>query len=208
MKKIILLMFSLSFFLNEDILAQNNISFSFGGGYVSSAIDNTKLPYWENGYVINFTFDYKLSEKIALSFSSSYQRHFFNETLVNLAVPAVAGYRYSISGENSSVFDFFIDGKLYMSDSRIKPYLGIGTGLLLINQGKVEITNWMEGNPNKSTSLYSNTDKNYSLALINFGVGLEIELIDNFQLVFDGKLVHGFGGPLYFPLTTALKFGL
>ena len=30
-----------------------------------------------------------------------------------------------------------------MSSSRIKPYLGVGTGLLLINQGKVEITNWM-----------------------------------------------------------------
>ncbi len=208
MKSIIFIILFLSLFLIESASAQSNISFSFGGGYVFSAIDKTKLPYWENGYLINFSSEYKLTEKIALIFSSSYQRHIFNEHLVSFAVPAVVGYRYSISGENSSVFDFSVGGKLYMSSSRIRPYLGVGAGLLLINQGKVEITNWMEGNPNKSTSLFANTDKNFSLAEMNFGVGLEIELINNFQLGLEGKLVHGFGGPLYFPLTASIRYGL
>ncbi|MEJ5351198.1 MAG: outer membrane beta-barrel protein [Melioribacteraceae bacterium] len=208
MKRIILIIFFLSFFLIENLSAQNNFSLSLGGGYVSSAIDKTKLPYWENGYLINFSSYYNLTDKIALFFSSSFQQHYFNENFVNLVVPAVAGYRYSISGKNSSVFDFTVGGKLYMTYTKIKPYLGIGTGLLLINQGKVEITNWMEGNPNKSTSLYSDTDKNFSLAQINFGIGLEIELIDNFQLVLDGKLINSFGGPSYFPLTASIKLGL
>lgn len=208
MKRLILINFFLLFFFFENVSAQNNFSFSLGGGYVSSSLDKTKLPYWENGYLINFSSDYKLTDKIALFFSSSFQQQYFNENLVSLVVPAVVGYRYSISGENSSVFDFSIGGKLYMTDARIKPYLGIGTGLLLINQGKVEITSWMEDNPNKSTSLYSNTDNNFSLAQINIGVGFEIGVIDNFQVVLDGKMVHGFGGPLYFPLTASIKYGL
>ena len=208
MKRIILIVLFLSLFLVNNVSAQNNFSFSLGGGYVSSSLDKTKLPYWENGYLINLSSDYKITDKIALFFSSSYQQHYFNENLVSLVVPAVVGYRYSLSGESSSIFDFSIGGKLYMTDTRIKPYLSIGTGLLLINQGKVEITNWMEGNPNKSTSLYSNTDNNFSLAHISFGLGLEIELIDIFQLVLDGKLINSFGGPSYYPLTASIKFGL
>ena len=208
MKRMTLIIFFLSLFLIGNISAQNNFSISVGGGYVSSALDKTKLPYWENGYLINFTSDYNLTERIALFFSSSYQRQIFNEHLVSFAIPAVVGYRYSISGENSSVFDFSVGGKLYMSNSRIKPYLGVGAGLLLINQGKVEITNWMEGNPDKSTSLFADTDKNFSLAEMNFGVGLEIELVNNFQLGLEGKLISCFDGPSYFPLTASIKFGL
>jgi opacity protein-like surface antigen len=208
MKRITLVFFSLFLFLTQNISAQNNISISFGGGYVSSAINKTKLPYWENGYLINFTSDYKITDKIALFFSSSFQKHFFNESLINIAVPAVLGYRYSINVENSSVIELSIGSKLYLTNSRIKPYLGVGTGLLLINQGKVEITNWMDGNPNKSTSLYSNSDESYSLAQFNLSLGLEIELINNLQFVLEGKLINGFGGPSYFPLTASIKFGL
>lgn|SRR5690554_421228 len=208
MKRIILIIFFLSFFLIGNLSAQNSFSLSLGGGYVSSALDKTKLPYWENGYLINFSSDYKITDKISLFFSTSYQKHIFNENLVNLVVPAVVGYRYSIGGENSTVFDFSIGSRLYMTNARIKPYLGVGIGLLIINQGKVEITNWMEGNPNKSTSLYSNTDKNYNLAQVNLSFGIEIEIINNLQLVLDGKFVNGFGGPSYFPLTTSIKFGL
>jgi len=66
----------------------------------------------------------------------------------------------------------------------------------------------MEGNENKSTSLFSGSDKNYSLVQFNFGVGLEINLINNLNLVVDGKMINGFGGPLYFPIMASIKFGL
>jgi len=208
MKRITFVIFFLTLFLNKDVSAQNNVNFSFGGGYVSSALDRTKLPYWENGYLINFSSDYKITDKIALFFSSSFQKHFFNSKLVDIGVLTIPGYKFNISGENSSVIELSIGSRLYMNNSRIKPYLGIGTGLLLINQGKVEITNWMDGNPNKSTSLYSNSNKNYNLAQFNLSLGLEMKLINNFQLVIEGKLINGFGGPLYFPLTASIKFGL
>ncbi len=208
MKRIILIIFFLSFFLIGNLSAQNSFSLSLGGGYVSSALDKTKLLYWENGYIINFSSDYKITAKITLFFSSSFQQHYFNSKLVNLVVPAVVDYRYSISGGNSSVIELSVGSRLYMNNTRIKPYLGVGTGLLLINQGKVEITNWMDGNPNRTTSLYSNTDKNYNVAQFNAGLGLEFGIINNIQLVIDGKLISSFGGLSYFPLTASIKFGL
>ncbi len=208
MKKIILVISFLLLFVIQSISAQSKISFSLGGGYISSAIDKTKLPYWENGYLISVSSDYKILDKIALFVSSSYQKHFFNENLLTITVPQVVGYRYSVNGENSSVIELSAGGKFYISTSRIKPYLGIGVGALFIEQGKVEITNWMEGSSNKSTGLYANTGKNYTLAQFNFGLGIEIQLIDNFQLVLDGKLISGFGGPSYFPLTASIKYSL
>ncbi len=208
MKRIILINFFLLLFFFENVSAQNNLSISVGGGYVSTALDKTKLPYWENGYLINFSSDYKITDRIALFFSSSFQQHYFNSKLVNLVVPAVVGYRYTISGENSSVIEFSVGSRLYMSNTRIKPYIGVGTGLLLINQGKVEVTNWMDGNPNRKTSLYSNTDKNFNVAQFNFGLGLEVEIVNNVQLVIEGKLINSFGGPSYFPLIASIKFGL
>ncbi len=82
----------------------------------------------------------------------------------------------------------------------------------MINQGKVEITDWIEGNSiesnfvYESTFLYSNTGKNYSLFQGNFIVGLEIELVKNFLLVLEGKPTYSFGGPSYFPITASVKF--
>lgn len=209
MKRITLIVSFLSLFLIENVSAQSNLGLSIGGGYISSTLDKTKLPYWENGYLISFSSDYKITNNISLFFSLSYQKLFFtNKKLVSLVVPAFVGYRYSISGENSSVFDFSIGGKSYMSDSRIKPYLTIGLGLLLINQGKIEHTHWILGSHDKSASLYSNSDKNFSVAQINFGVGLEMGFIDNFHLVLEGKMINSFGGPSYFPFTASVKFVL
>ena len=187
MKRIILIIFFLSLFFFGNLSAQSKFSISLGGGYISSALDKTKLPYWENGYLINFTSNYKLAESISLFLSSSFQQQYFNSKLVSLIVAEEAGYRYSISGENSSVIELSIGSKLYGSkfciiNKEIRPYLGIGTGLLLINQGNVYITEWMEGTSNKITRPYSYSNKNYSVAQINFSLGLEVEITKSCHL--------------------------
>jgi len=208
MKKLTIIVCFLLFSLIENVSAQNNINFSIGGGYISSPINATKLPYWENGYSINISSDYEYSQNISFFFSTSYQKHIFNEKLLFIAVPAVVGYRYRINGENSSIIEISFGSKFYANHSSIRPYLGVGAGLLLINQGKVVITSWMEGNSHKSTSLYSDTDNNYNLFQVNFSLGLEIELINNFQIVLDGKFINSFEGPSYFPIAASIKFGI
>lgn len=208
MKKLTLIVCFFLFSLIANVTAQNNIKVSIGGGYISSLIDNTKLPYWESGYTINISSDYAYSQNVSFFISTSYQKHFFNEKLLSIVVPAVIGYNYSVDGENSSLFEFSIGSKFYTNYTSIRPYLGVGAGLLLINQGKVEFISWMEGSSHKSSSIYADTDKNYNLFQVNFGLGLEIEFIDNLQIVFDGRFVNTIEGPSYFPLTASIKIGI
>lgn len=207
MKKITAIIF-VCFFIVQSNYSQNTSGISIGCGYIFSDAENTKLPYWENGYSIKFSVDYNIAQKINLFFSTSYQQHFFNSNLVSLVVPQVLGYMYSLDGENSSIIELSLGSKIYASNSLLKPYLGIGIGGIFINQGKVEITSWMDGNPSKSTNLYAGTGKNFSLFQSNFILGLEIGLYKNFQFVIEGKTIYGFNGPSYIPITASIKFGI
>ena len=75
--RIKVLIFSfLLLFLVQNISAQNKVSISFGGSYLYSPMDNSKLPYWENGYLFTFSPDYKITDKIVLFSSFSYQNFF------------------------------------------------------------------------------------------------------------------------------------
>ena len=209
MIRIILFVSILFLLLIQSISAQNNFSVTLSGGYLHSAFDKAKLPYWENGFIVSVLSDYRLSNNLSVFISGSYQQHFFNQNLVTVAVPAVVGYRYSISGENSSVLKFSIGSKLYtISDSRVKPYLGFGIGVLFIDQGRVEITDWMEGSSDRNTNLYADTDRNFNLSQVNFRLGVEIEVIRGLNLVIDGKFVQSFDGLSYLPITAGIIFSL
>ena len=209
MKRMILLVSILFLVLMQSISAQNNFSISIGGGYLYSAIDKAKLPYWENGFVVSLHSDYKLSDNFSVFILGSYQQHFFNQNLVTFAVPAVVGYKFSVSGDNSSVFDFSVGTKLFaLNNSRIRPYLGLGIGILFIDQGRVEITEWMVGSAERNTNLFANTDQNFNMAQLNFGLGVEIEVFSSLNLLIDGKFVQSFDGLSYLPITAGIKFSL
>lgn len=209
MKRIILFVSILFLLSMQSISAQNNFSISVGGGYLYSAIDKAKLPYWENGFVITLNSDYRLTALFSAFISISYQQYYFDQNLVTFAVPRVVGYGYNLTGENSSVFELSIGTKLFaISESRINPYLGLGVGVLFVDQGKVEITDWIEGNSERTTNLFSNTGQNFSTGQINFGLGVEIELVKHIALLIDGKYVHGFDGFSYIPITSSIKVGL
>jgi opacity protein-like surface antigen len=204
------------FLLIQTLPAQNRFSISLGGGTlfssietISSSVDQTKLPYWNNGYLITMSGEYKMSDKLSLYLSTSWQKHYYHENLVQFAHVALAGYDYSISGEKSTLYELSAGGRFYLSESNIKPYVGIGIGTLLINQGKIEISSWIGSNTNKWVNLWQDSDKTYLLMQINLNIGLEYNLSQNLSLVLNGQLITGlWDGPLYFPVTTSLKLGL
>jgi hypothetical protein len=39
-------------------------------------------------------------------------------------------------------------------------------------------------------------------------LGLEVGITNNFSIVLEGKLINGFDGPSYFPLTALMKIGI
>jgi hypothetical protein len=181
--------------LSPNNLAQDKFSLLLGGGYINSTtmISQTKLSYWDKGYSFDVASDYKISNDATIFFAASYQIILFNEKLVSYAVPAVAGYDFKIAGDNSLVVDLSIGGKYYASSSIVKTYLEAGIGALYISQGKV--------------APISDTGNNYLIAQTNFGLGAEINLISNLQLVVEGKVVAG-SGLMYCPITSSIKFGL
>ncbi len=205
-KLLIVIIFSA--LLVQGSLAQK-VSISLGGGYHFTTSNNSNLPYWENGYIVGLTADHNLSDRFNLFISGSYQKSFFNENLLRLAVPAVVGYRYNINAENSSVYEISIGGRFHTFNSSIlKPFFGLGIGALIIMQGKIEMTDWIEGSSGKTTSIYGNTGQNFNEGQVNFGVGTEIQPVNNFVIILDAKFVQSFSGLSYIPITSSIKIGL
>jgi hypothetical protein len=207
MKKIVLI-FLISFFVFQNIPAQSKLSLSVGGGYVCPPVNSTRFYYWSDGYSFNISLNYKIASELSAFINTSYQQHYFNENRLEIVTPAVLGYDYDVNGTNSSIIDLSVGTKFYFSKNLIKPFIGLGGGLLFINLGKVELIQWMDGDSNKTTNKYSNTDFNYNIGQINFSLGTEIELFKELSFVLEAKVVKGFNGPSYYPLNAAIKFVL
>ena len=205
---ILVMLFILSSQLNYS---QSKISFSIGGGYLASLNSSERLQYWNNGYSINFGIEYLTNSNFTLSASTSYQKYYYDEKLLQLTAPTVVGYRMQVNGENTEVYELSLKAKVYMSSSSfIRPLISIGTGVLAITQGNVILTSWMDGNETaKSSVTLKGSNNNYILGQYNLGAGLEIQISNNMHLLIEGSFVGCFNNGLsYFPITTSLKFGL
>lgn len=200
--------FLISVCFSQSLFAQSNFSFSIGGGYVCSPVNSTKFYYWTDGFSINISANYKVSNELSAFLNTSYQQNNFEERNLELVSPAVLGYHFEVNGTNSSIIDLSVGAKFYFSKKIIKPFIGFGGGVLFINLGKVELIQWMDGDSNKTTIKYSNTDFNYNIGQINFSLGTEVEFFPNLSLVLEAKVVKGFNGPSYYPLIAAIKIVL
>lgn len=187
--------------------AQQKVEFLIGGGYVTTSVDNSKLPYWENGFLVDASANYDITNNTSLFFTSSFRRFSFDPDRVNRTAPDVLGYRSSVSGEGTSVIELSAGSRFYRGKPGIRPYVEFGSGIMIINQGKVYQTSWMEGSQDKTTRQNSNSGNSYVIAQANLGLGLEVT-VHNLKLVLDWEMVKGFGGPMYFPLTTGVKFSI
>lgn len=210
MKTKFIMVVSLFLFIAQIFYAQSKINISVGGGYLISPNSTDKLQYWDNGYSINLSLEYLLKENISLSFSSSYQNHFYDEKLLELAAPDVLGYKFTVEGENSTTYDFSFKGRIYTSTSFIRPLFSLGFGVLLINQGNVVETNWIEGNEvNKSSFSLRGSNNNYTIGQFSVGTGFELSFNNSVKMLIEGNVVSSFNdGLIYFPITTSIKFGL
>ncbi len=210
MKNVIFLVVTIFLFFSQIFFAQSKINISVGGGYLLSSNSSDKLQYWNDGYSINLSIEYLIQENISLSFGSSYQNHFFDESLLQLAVPAVLGYRYTIEGENSKSYDLSFKGRIYTSSSFVRPLLSLCVGALFIDQGNIIETNWIEGNESSKNSFsLRGSNNNYFVGQFSVGTGVEFSFNNSLKILVEGNLVNSFNdGITYFPITTSIKFGL
>jgi len=195
----------------QSVYPQSKINISIGGGYLATSHPYEKLQYWNNGYSINFNLEYFLSDNFALSVVTSYQNFLYDESLVQLISPAVVGYRMQVDGQNSKAYELSFKAKYYLpSSSFVHPLLSVGTGFLVINQGNVVLTSWLDGNEaSKGSISLSGSNNNYILGQFSVGAGVEIQIIKSINLIVEGNYVGSFNyGFTYFPITTSIKFGL
>lgn len=208
MKKSIIVIVLYSFVFIQNGFSQNTLSLSLGGGYIPPKLADEKLAHWNTGSLFDLSAGWQVTENMALIFSASYQKHLYDEDHRGTIVAQVVSRLISRQTENSTVYDLSLATRWTMSSKKVKPFIGAGLGLLLIDQGKIEVTYQIEGTPNNITTVYSDSDKNYAVAAFNLDLGYEIELKDNIALVLDGKLIVGLNGPSFIPVTAAIKFGL
>ena len=205
MKKIMMVIAFCSFFLIQNGFSQNRFTISLGGGYIPPKLSDEKLTYWDTGSLFGLSAGWQVSNKTEMVLSASYQKHQYADKHRGGIVPAVFRQLISKHTENSTVYDLSLATRWTMSSKQIKPFIGTGVGLLLIDQGKIEATYQMDSNSDPTTTVYSDSDKEYTVAAFNLDLGYEIGLKENVALVLEGELIVGFNGPIYTPITAAIK---
>ena len=195
----------------QSIYPQSKLNISIGGAYLATSHPSEKLQYWNNGYSINLNLEYFLNDNFALSVGTSYQIFLYDENLLQLITPDVLGYRMQVDGQNTEAYELSLKAKYYLPQlSFVHSFLSVGTGFLLINQGNIILTSWMDGNEvAKGLISLSGSSNNYLLGQFSIGTGIEIQLIKSINLIVEGNYLSSFNYAFtYFPITTSIEFGL
>lgn len=209
MKRINIFSFILVFIFIGRNTAQNRFDVSLGGGYISPQPGESIIQFTNNGYLINFSLGYKVTNRLSLYFSSSYNNLIYNNEPIPITVPALAGFHYKTTVENSTIYEFSLGGKYFLLDSRIRPYFAAGIGALYMNIGKVEFFSSSGNNFTNSEEIYHNALDDNFIFQVNAGFGSEIYLTHGLSLLLDVKIVSGLSyGVTYFPLSTSVKLNI
>lgn len=191
------------------INAQTKFGISAGGGYISGSLYGVRLPYWENGYIINLSAEKYFSNNLSIFFNGSYQSFNFNPNLVHLVLPDIVGLNVAVSGKKSNVYEISTGGNFYLSGKNIKPFLSIGGGVLKIQQGKIIENGSYQGKTNSNYSyVLAGSNQNYLIGQLAFGFGIKILVYENIGVIVEGKLVSSFSqsSSQYIPIFVAVSY--
>lgn len=200
MKRTISYIFLFILFFVNSFFAQSDYKIELSGGRVTSALENTLLPYWDTGWSFGITGSKKLSEGIELTSNFSYQNFKFQKALVifppNVDPP---GFHREISGgDNSNVFDFTLGFRVFTSGRKITTFFSLSAGLQYISQGKVlesGTSYFIIDSTLHSTTvtyLFNNNGRYHLMGIGSFGVGLSVNITQKINLITEAKLVSTF----------------
>ncbi|CUS76396.1 hypothetical protein JGI14_100127 [Candidatus Kryptonium thompsonii] len=189
----------LVFILQSVSQAQSDIWVELNAGVSSVSESNSAnsiLRYWDGGWKVGGAVSYVVSQDIQLVASVGYSRLRYSGKGPTLAIPDVVGFRMSITGDASHIYEASIGTRLFMSHCFVKPFISIRGGIQYTRVGEIRITTWMEQNPQNTltTRVYSSSGTSFSkpFAFVGFGVGAPINSSVNvllegaFTLTFDG----------------------
>ncbi len=184
----------LVFILQSVSQAQSDIWVELSAGFSSVSESNSAnsiLRYWDGGWKVGGAVSYVVSQDIQLVASVCYSRLRYSGKEPALAIPDVVGFRISITGDASHIYEASIGTRLFMSHRFVKSFISIRGGIQYTRVGEIRITTRWE---RLTTYVYrpSGTSFPKPFAFVGFGVGVPINSSVNvllegaFTLTFDG----------------------
>jgi len=195
-----------------QVKAQTDFRLQLIGGASLNTLSTGIFSNWKNGWMVGGGVSYPLNSSIEFSLNATYSRYPYQGDRLqlvtpDLVMPAVVGFRLSVSGKPSSNIEASLTTRLFASRSFIKSFLSVTTGLYHYDIGEIVISSWYESTPNiVSRSIYRNSGVSTIKGFAALGFGFAMPLNSSVLVLFEGRLTHAFNfGTDFIPLITTIQ---
>ena len=195
---------------SSTALAQNVLRLEILGGASLNSLSTGVFSNWGNGWTIGAGCAYRVNKALDLVADVIYHRYPYRGGNVHFVFPAIAGLRWSVSGQSSNVTEGSIAARVSTSNFLINPFLSVRTGLYLMDIGDVIVSKWFDSNPqNVSHSTYQGTGVSTTKGFAAIGFGFSIPLDSSIRVIFEGRLTATFDAKESFlPMQATIQIDL
>ncbi len=191
------------FLVSSTSLAQNVFRLEIIGG---ASLNGT----WGSGWSIGTGGVYRIGKGIDLAADAIYHRYPYRAENLHMVVPAVYGYRSSVSGQASSVIEGSIAVRFFSSNSFISPFLSLRTGVYFMHIGEVVVSEWPYSDlQSVSHWTYHGTGVSTVKGFGSAGLGFFIQFGSHVGVLFEGRITETFDlEEFIIPLQGTIQIGL
>jgi hypothetical protein len=198
------------FTLSQLLYGQDNLRLNVVGGASFNSLSTAVFSNWGDGWTLGGGLAYPIAPLIELSLNMAYSRYPYQGDNLQLVFPAIAGLRWSVLGEPSSMIEGSIVARASANASYICPYLSLAAGLHRLSLGDIIVSEWFDSNPqNVSRAKYTGSGTSTTKGFAAFGAGFLVPLDSSLQLGLEGRVNQSFDSKVRFVLLLAtVQIGL
>jgi hypothetical protein len=196
-------------FCSTKIYSQ--IHFEVGGGYLFELPNQNVFNHTSEGWQLNGSVVYHLSDVIELKTSVVYQERTFDPNSFQFIVPDVVGYSIPIieSGDNIKSFGVYFGGRFVESSKKIlKPTFSLDMGLTYFKDSYFE-TKYINIEQKLESSHFVKYFESNLLFESSAGLGFLILPAKSINVLIEVKANYlPVEKIIYFPIITSLRFSI
>jgi len=167
---------------------QTMMQFEILGGRSYYTLDQGTLSNWGDGWIIGGEFGYRILPHTDLTFNLLYSKYFYTGNNIELAFPAIAGLRYSVSGQPSNTYETSVGIRFNSQAKFINPFISLRAGVFMLNEGDIIISQWFDSNPqNVSHTKYYDSGVSSTNLFAGVGIGFIIPVSSRFGIGVEGR---------------------
>lgn len=165
---------------------------------------------WGNGWRVGGGASYPINSSTEVALNISYHRYPYRGENLQLVFPAIAGLRWSVSGEPSNVIEASVALRFNASSSFINPFLSLRAGLYRLSIGEIIISTWFNTNPeNTSQSTYAGSGVSTTKGFAALGFGFSLPLYSGIRFGLEGQFAQSFDQKVNFiPVLSTIQVDL